>query len=69
MATTSPCSAPTTTLFHWSPGDRSDTLEGQDGIDTLLFNGANVTENVSISANGGRVLFFRDVASVTMDMD
>src|SRR4029079_563811 len=39
------------------------------GTDTLLFNGANVAENIDISANGGRARFFRDVATVTMDMD
>ena len=33
------------------------------------FNGANIAENIDISANGGRVLFFRDIANVTMDLD
>jgi len=55
--------------FVWNPGDDNDTLEGQAGFDTMLFNGANVAENINIAANGGRVLFFRDVASVTMDLD
>jgi Ca2+-binding RTX toxin-like protein len=55
--------------FVWNPGDDNDTLEGQDGFDTMLFNGANASENITISANGGRVLFFRDVANVTMDLD
>jgi Ca2+-binding RTX toxin-like protein len=55
--------------FQWNPGDGNDTLEGQDGTDSMLFFGANVAENINISANGGRVIFFRDVASVTMDMD
>ena len=55
--------------FQWDPGDGSDTVEGQDGRDTLRFNGANVSENVDISANGGRVRLFRDVANVTMDLD
>ncbi|HEX6217616.1 MAG TPA: calcium-binding protein, partial [Vicinamibacterales bacterium] len=55
--------------FVWNPGDDNDTIEGQDGFDTMLFNGANVDENVTISANGGRSLFFRDIASVTMDMN
>ena len=32
-------------------------------------NGANVAENIDISANGGRALFFRDVANVTMDLN
>jgi len=56
-------------VFQWNPGDGSDTVEGQDGADTMLFFGANVAENVDISANGGRVRFFRDVANVTMDLN
>ncbi len=55
--------------FVWSPGDDDDTLEGQAGFDTMLFNGANIAENIDIAANGGRVRFFRDIASVTMDLD
>src|SRR5215203_1677643 len=55
--------------FQWNPGDGNDTLEGQDGVDTMLFFGANIGENVDVSANGGRVRFFRDVANVTMDLD
>jgi Ca2+-binding RTX toxin-like protein len=55
--------------FQWNPGDGNDTLEGQDGTDSMLFFGANVAENIDISANGGRVIFFRNVASVTMDLD
>jgi Ca2+-binding RTX toxin-like protein len=56
-------------VFQWDPGDGNDTIEGQDGIDTMLFNGANVNENVDISANGGRVRFTRDVANITMDLN
>ena len=56
-------------VFVWNPGDDNDTIEGQDGVDTLLFNGANINENIDISANGGRVLFSRDVANVTMDLN
>jgi len=41
--------------FVWNPGDGSDTIEGGDGTDSLLFNGANIAENVSIAANGHRV--------------
>jgi Ca2+-binding RTX toxin-like protein len=55
--------------FVWNPGDGSDTVEGQAGTDTLLFNGANVNENINISANGSRALFTRDVASITMDLN
>jgi Ca2+-binding RTX toxin-like protein len=53
--------------FVWNPGDGSDTLEGQDGKDTMLFNGANINEKIDLSANGGRLRFFRDVANITMD--
>jgi len=56
-------------VFQWDPGDGNDTIEGQDGIDTMLFFGANIAENIDIFANGGRVIFFRNIASVTMDLD
>jgi Ca2+-binding RTX toxin-like protein len=55
--------------FVWNPGDDNDTIEGQTGFDTLLFNGANVSEIIDVFANGGRVVFFRNVASVTMDLN
>src|SRR5215510_6948098 len=53
--------------FVWNPGDGSDSVEGQGGFDTLLFNGAAVNENVTISANGGRATLVRDVGNVAMD--
>ena len=55
--------------FVWNPGDDNDTIEGQADFDTLEFNGANIAENIDISANGGRVLFTRNVANVTMDLN
>lgn len=55
--------------FVWNPGDDNDVLEGQEGFDTMLFNGANITENINVSSNGGRVLFTRDVANVVMDLN
>jgi Ca2+-binding RTX toxin-like protein len=55
--------------FVWNPGDGSDTVDGQAGIDTLLFNGANVNEQINISANGSRARFTRDVANITMDLN
>jgi Ca2+-binding RTX toxin-like protein len=55
--------------FVWNPGDDDDTVEGQDGVDTLLFNGANIAEHIDIFANGGRALFTRDIANVTMDLN
>ena len=55
--------------FVWNPGDASDTVEGQTGNDSLIFNGANVNEKIDLSANGGRLRLTRDVANVTMDTD
>jgi predicted lipoprotein with Yx(FWY)xxD motif/Ca2+-binding RTX toxin-like protein len=53
--------------FVWDPGDGSDTIEGQAGADTMLFNGANIAERIDLSANGNRLRFTRDVGTVTMD--
>jgi len=55
--------------FVWNPGDDNDTLEGQSGFDAMLFHGANIAENMDIAANGSRVRFFRNIASVTMDLN
>ena len=55
--------------FVWNPGDGSDIVEGQAGTDTLLFNGANIDENIDISANGSRVRLSRDVANIAMDLN
>jgi Ca2+-binding RTX toxin-like protein len=54
--------------FVWNPGDGSDVVDGQDGTDTLVFNGANVNEKISISANHGRVSLARDVGAITMNL-
>jgi Ca2+-binding RTX toxin-like protein len=55
--------------FIWNPGDGSDTVDGQAGFDTLQFNGANVGEKISISANGSHATLSRDVGNVTMDLN
>lgn len=55
--------------FIWDPGDGSDTVEGEAGADRMIFNGANASENIDLSANGTRLRFFRDVGSITMDLD
>jgi Ca2+-binding RTX toxin-like protein len=56
-------------VFQWDPGDGNDTVEGQDGTDTMVFNGSANNERMEVSANGGRVLFTRDVAAITMDLN
>jgi RTX calcium-binding nonapeptide repeat (4 copies) len=55
--------------FFWNPGDGSDLVEGGTDFDVLGFRGADVNENIDISANGGRASFFRDVANITMDLN
>jgi Ca2+-binding RTX toxin-like protein len=53
--------------FQWDPGDNSDIVEGQDGNDTMIFNGANLDENFTLSANGSRLSLLRDIGTVAMD--
>ena len=50
--------------FQWDPGDGNDTIEGQAGNDTMLFNGANIAEKIDLSANGDRLRFTRDIANI-----
>jgi hypothetical protein len=53
--------------FRWDPGEGSDLLEGQDGTDTMLFNGAAIADSVVMTANGERLRFDRQPASIVMD--
>ncbi len=55
--------------FIWDPGDGSDVVEGQAGADVMVFNGANVSEDIDLSANGSRLRFFRNVGNIVMDVD
>jgi predicted ester cyclase len=54
--------------FHWDPGDGSDLVEGEGGTDTLDFFGSNIGEQMAASANGPRVRFTRNIASIVMDL-
>ena len=54
--------------FLWAPGDSSDRIEGSTETDTLLFSGANVSENVQFSANGTRLRLTRDIAAIVLDI-
>jgi Ca2+-binding RTX toxin-like protein len=53
--------------FRWDNGDGSDVIEGQDGSDTMVFNGAPGGETATLTANAGRLTFFRVQGNVTMD--
>ena len=54
--------------FTWDPGDGSDIVEGGEGYDTMIFHGAPAAENMTLSANGSRTLFVRDLGNIRMDM-
>src|SRR5687768_3014588 len=56
-------------VFQWDPGDGSDVVEGQDGTDRMLFNGSAGNEIFAASANGGRVLFTRNLGNIVMDLN
>ena len=55
--------------FQWDPGDGSDNVDGGGGQDGLIFHGANIAEKMTLSANGHRSVFTRDVGTIRMDMD
>lgn len=52
----------------WNPGEGSDVVTGGADTDTLQFNGSNVGETMSLSANGSRAVLTRDVAQIRMDL-
>lgn len=55
--------------FKWDPGDASDDVDGGSGMDTMIFNGANVNETMSLFSDGSRAVFLRDPGAVRMNMD
>jgi Ca2+-binding RTX toxin-like protein len=55
--------------FIWSPGDDDDLVDGQSGNDTIVFNGSNASEQISITADGAGFDFFRNVANVRMEVE
>jgi Ca2+-binding RTX toxin-like protein len=55
--------------FQWDPGEGCDSIEGQSGSDRMLFNGAAGGETVTMTADRGRLIFFRQPGAVRMDTD
>jgi Ca2+-binding RTX toxin-like protein len=55
--------------FNWDNGEGSDVIHGQGGGDGLVFNGAPGAEQVTMSADQGRLKFFRVQGNVTMTTD
>jgi hypothetical protein len=56
-------------VFVWDPGDASDIVEGGRGSDTMIFNGGAGNEIMAATAEGGRVLFTRNLGTIVMDLD
>jgi Ca2+-binding RTX toxin-like protein len=56
-------------LMLWFPGDGSDTIEGQQGVDKLQFNGSAINETFDIAPNGARLRLLRNVGTVAMDLN
>ena len=56
-------------VFSWDPGEGSDVIDGQTGSDRMLFNGGAGADTVTMTANFGRLTFFRNPGNVTMDTD
>src|SRR5262249_22132459 len=54
--------------FLWNPGDGSDTIDGQGGLDALTFNGSDAAENLVLARSGSHVRLTSDVGNVTMDL-
>ena len=54
--------------FNWDPGDGNDTVEGQSGTDSLDFQGSAIGEMFTLSANGDRARFTRNIANIVMDL-
>jgi Ca2+-binding RTX toxin-like protein len=54
-------------VFVWNPGDGSDTLDGRAGTDTLQFFGANIGENIGLTADQTHLRFARDIGTITID--
>jgi Ca2+-binding RTX toxin-like protein len=55
--------------FVWDSGDGSDIIQGEGGIDTLIFSGATADETINVSANGPRLSLFRNLDGAALDAD
>jgi Ca2+-binding RTX toxin-like protein len=52
----------------WNPGDGSEPVDGEAGVDTFIFNGGATIDTMTYTANGQRVTFFRNPGNITMDI-
>lgn len=52
----------------WNPGEGNDAVFGGLGRDTLLFNGSNGDELMSLRADGASAVFLRSPGTIRMDL-
>lgn len=60
--------SPKSDWINWFPGGGDDVIDGRGGYDTLNFNAANVSEIMSINANGSGFQIHRNVGSVDLEV-
>jgi hypothetical protein len=53
----------------WLPGEGSDAIAGGNGVDGLTFEGANIDEVMSLSADGENAVLLRNVGSIRMELN
>jgi len=53
----------------WVPGEGSDVIAGGTGHDAMVFTGSDLSEVMSLSANGDNAVFLRDLGNIRMDLD
>jgi Ca2+-binding RTX toxin-like protein len=57
-------------VVQWDPGDSSDVVDGEAGVDRLAFNGSSASERFELSTlPGGHARLFRDVGNIVTDLD
>jgi Ca2+-binding RTX toxin-like protein len=55
--------------FIWNPGDGSDIVSGDQGLDTLEFNGSAAAETIRLDAKCGLGKLTRDVGNIEMTLN
>lgn len=53
--------------YGWDPGDGTDVIEGQGGVDRILFNGSGASERFELAPRGDRLRLTRLPESATLD--
>jgi Ca2+-binding RTX toxin-like protein len=54
--------------YTWNPGDESDVIDAGTGTDTVVFNGSNISEAITINATASGFDVFRNVAAIHMQV-